>query len=351
MVRVGINGFGRIGRLLARKILQSPAEQGQSRTNDGLELVAVNTSGKMGVEDWGHLLKYDTTYGKINLPLATYNLRPEKEKEIGSIEVEGKKIAFLAEQEPSQIPWSDYGVEVVVEATGVFLKEEELKAHLQGSVKKVVLSAPAKSENIPMVILGVNEEKIKNSQIISCGSCTTNCAVPVASLIHKNFGITKAYLNTMHAYTDDQRLQDNSHKDLRRARAAGENIVPTSTGAAKAVTEIIPELLNKFDGISFRVPVVCGSLIDFTFLTKEPASKEAVNQVFKNACQKELKGILGVTEEPVVSSDIIGSSYSALVDLSLTQVIDGNLLKVFAWYDNEWGYVCRLAELVEKAVG
>lgn len=338
MIKVAINGFGRIGRLAARKILADFA--------NNIDLVAVNTSGRMEVEGWAHLLKYDTVYGKINLQLTTDN--SQRGKEIGKIRANEKEIVVLAEREPAKIPWGDYGAELVIESTGVFRKEEELKGHLKGSVKKVVLSAPPKSKNIPMIILGVNDKDIGSSPIVSCASCTTNCAAPVAKVILENFGIKEAMLTTVHAYTDDQRLQDNSHKDLRRARAAAQNMVPTSTGAAQAVCQIIPELKDKFKGMAVRVPVICGSLVDFTFITEKPVGKEEVNQVFRKVAETQLQGILAVTNEPLVSSDIVGTSFSALVDLSLTEVVGDNFLKMVAWYDNEWGYCCRLVELVEK---
>lgn len=338
MIKVAINGFGRIGRLAARKIFKD--------FENKLELVAVNTSGRMETEGWAHLLKYDTVYGKIKLEVKS--TKSEVRSEIGKIKVGDHEIVVLAEREPAKIPWGDYGAELVIEATGVFRKEEELKGHLRDSVKKVVLSAPPKSENIPMIILGVNEEAIGSSSIVSCASCTTNCAAPVAKVVLENFGIKEAMLTTVHAYTDDQRLQDNSHKDLRRARAAAQNMVPTSTGAAEAVCKIIPELKGKFKGMAVRVPVICGSLVDFTFITEKPVGKEEVNKVFRKAAETQLQGILAVSNEPLVSSDIVATSFSALVDLSLTEVVGDNLLKIVAWYDNEWGYVCRLVELVEK---
>lgn len=338
MIKVAINGFGRIGRLATRKILKD--------FGDKLDLVAINTSGRMGVEGWTHLLLHDTVYGRLSAKCKVQSTKSERE--IGRVNINDREMVVLAEREPSKIPWSDYGVETVIESTGVFCKEEELRRHLKGAVKKVVLSAPPKSGNIPMIILGVNEEAIGSSSIISCASCTTNCAAPVAKVVLENFGIKEAMLTTVHAYTDDQRLQDNSHQDLRRARAAALNMVPTSTGAAEAVGKIIPELEGKFKGMAVRVPVICGSLIDFTFLTEKAVSKESANQAFKKAAETELDGILGVTSEPLVSADIIGLPFSALVDLSLTAVGGANLLKVVAWYDNEWGYVCRLIELVAR---
>ncbi|MBU0569678.1 type I glyceraldehyde-3-phosphate dehydrogenase, partial [Patescibacteria group bacterium] len=255
-------------------------------------------------------------------------------------------IPVLAQQDPAKIPWGKYGVDVVIESTGRFVKEEDAKKHAIGGAKRVVISAPSKGGNVGTYVLGVKEYK-GEGEVLSNASCTTNCTAPVAAVMHAEFGIEKALMTTIHGYTDDQNLQDGSHKDLRRARAAAENIVPTTTGAAVATTETIPELKGLFDGRALRVPVATGSITDFTFLIKKKASVEEINNAFRAATENALyKGILAVTDKPFVSSDIIGRSESAIVDLGLTQVVDGNLVKVFAWYDNEWGYSNRLVEQV-----
>lgn len=343
MVKVGINGFGRIGRLAFRIALTKHAEE--------LEIAAVNTSGSMSALGWAHLVNYDTMYRRFEKDVRAEELQAPKDPAdnnplIGYLLVDDKKIAVLAQREPDKIPWRDYGVDIVIEATGKFTKEEDAKLHAKGGAKRVVISAPGKGENVGTYVLGVNEYK-GEGVVISNASCTTNCVAPVASVIHSNFGIEKAMMTTIHSYTDDQNLQDNSHKDLRRARAAAQNIVPTTTGAAIATTETIPELVGRFDGMALRVPVLTGSITDFTFLLKREVSIEEVNDAFRKAAQNALyKGILAVTEEPLVSSDIVGRTESAIVDLSLTQLVAGNMLKVLAWYDNEWGYANRLVEQV-----
>ena len=252
----------------------------------------------------------------------------------------------MAQKDPAKIPWEKYGVEVVIESTGVFTDEEGAKKHALGGAKRVVISAPVKGGNVGTYIIGVNEYK-GDAEVLSNSSCTTNCVAPVAAVMHAKFGIEKAMMTTIHSYTDDQNLQDNSHKDLRRARAAAENIIPTTTGAAISTTETIPELKGLFDGMALRVPTATGSITDFTLVLKSKVTVDEVNQAFKDATQNLLyKGILAVSDEPLVSSDIVGRDESAIVDLSLTQVVAGNLVKVFAWYDNEWGYASRLVEQV-----
>lgn len=343
MIRVGINGFGRIGRLAYRVATL--------KHFDEIEIVAVNTSGSMDTAGWAHLVNYDTMYRKFEHEVTSEEMKDPKEvtdddPQIGKIHARGRETAVLAQRDPEKIPWSKYGVDVVIESTGKFVTEEDAKKHAIGGAKRVVLSAPAKGENVGTYVLSVNEYRDK-ATVISNASCTTNCVAPVASVIHSNFGIEKAMMTTVHSYTDDQNLQDNSHKDLRRARAAAQNIVPTTTGAAIATTETIPELTGLFDGMSLRVPTITGSITDFTFLLKREVTIEEVNNAFKKAAENMLyKGILAVSEEPLVSSDIIGRSESAIVDLSLTQLVAGNMLKVFAWYDNEWGYTNRLVEQV-----
>lgn len=335
-IKVGINGFGRIGRLTARIILK--------KFKDKIELVCINTSGRIDTVGWVHLFKYDTAYGKYD-----GKVRAKGDQMM----VDGKVIPVLGEREPSKIPWEKYGVAVVIESTGVFREEKEAEKHLRGTVKKVVLSAPGKpssdgagKNNIPMYIIGVNEDKMGEEKIISCASCTTNCVAPVTKVIDQNFGIVKGFMSTIHAYTPDQRLLDGSHKDLRRARSAAANIVPTTTGAARATGEVYSPVKGIFDGLAIRVPVVTGSLVDFSFVVKKKTTIEQVNQAFEKASQGKLKGILGTTCEAIVSSDVIGLELSALVDLSLTRVVEGDLVKVFAWYDNEWGYAQRLVEEV-----
>ena len=343
MIKVGINGFGRIGRIAFRIGLLKHAKE--------LEFTAINTSGSMAVAGWTHLLNYDTMYRRFELKVGSEEVKkPEaaidEDPLIGYLKVGGKKVPVLAQKDPAKIPWGKYGVEVVIESTGKFTTEEDAKKHALGGAKRVVISAPAKGGNVGTYVISVNEYR-GEAEVISNASCTTNCIAPVAAVLHSKFGIEKAMMTTIHGYTDDQNLQDNSHKDLRRARAAAENIIPTTTGAAIATTETIPELKGLFDGRALRVPVATGSITDFTMLLKKNVTVDEVNRVFIEASKNALyKGVLGVTEEPLVSSDIIGTNESAIVDLSLTQVVAGNLVKVFAWYDNEWGYANRLLEQV-----
>ena len=346
MVKVGINGFGRMGRIAFRVWLLKHTSE--------MEVAAVNTSGSMNTAGWAHLVNYDTMYRKFEFEILAEEVKDAKavtddDPLIGYLKVKGKdlKIPVLAQKQPDKIPWGKYGVDVVIESTGRFTSEEDAKKHAVGGAKRVVISAPTKGGNVGTYVIGVNEYDGK-AEVINNASCTTNCVAPVAAVIHSAFGIEKAIMTTVHSYTDDQNLQDNSHKDLRRARAAAENIIPASTGAAIATTETIPELKGLFDGMALRVPTATGSISDFTFLLKKQVTVEEVNNSLKKAANENAlyKGILAVTEEPLVSSDIIGRSESAIVDLSLTQVVAGNLVKVFAWYDNEWGYANRLVEQV-----
>ena len=346
MVKVGINGFGRIGRIAFRIWLLK-------HTGD-MDITAVNTSGSMDTKGWAHLVNYDTMYRRFEYKVKSEEVKDAKEVTdedplIGYLLVgeKDKKIPVLAQRDPAKIPWGKYGVDVVIESTGRFTTEEDAKKHALGGAKRVVISAPTKGGNVGTYVLGVNEYDGK-AEVINNASCTTNCVAPIAAVIHSAFGIAKALMTTVHSYTDDQNLQDNSHKDLRRARAAAENIIPTTTGAAIATTETIPELKGLFDGMSLRVPTATGSISDFTFLLKKDVTVEQVNNSLKKASSENalFKGILAVSEEPLVSSDIIERSESAIVDLSLTQVVAGNLVKVFAWYDNEWGYANRLVEQV-----
>ena len=331
MVKVGINGFGRIGRIAFRI--------GVLKHADEVEFGAINTSGSMDVAGWAHLTNYDTTYRKFE-----YEVKSEKGFLV--IPQRNLRVPLLAQPDPAQIPWSKYGVEVVIESTGKFTTEEDAKKHAIGGAKRVVISAPTKGGNVGTYVIGVNE--VKNlPEVISNSSCTTNCVAPVMAVLHSAFGVEKAAMTTIHAYTDDQNLQDGSHKDLRRARAAAQNIVPTTTGAAISTTETIPELKGIFDGRALRVPVACGSITDFAVVLKKDVIVEEVNNAFIEACKNPLyKGILATSDQPLVSSDIIGRSESSIVDLGFTQVIGGNLVKVFSWYDNEWGYANRLVEQV-----
>lgn len=328
-IRVAINGFGRIGRNTLKAALDQKL---------ALDFIAVNDL--TDTKTLAHLLQYDTSYGRYDKTVEHDNT---------NIIVDGKKICVLAEKDPSKLPWKELKIDVVIESTGRFTNKEDMTLHLQAGAKRVILSAPAKGGGVPTYVLGVNAEDMKGEALINNASCTTNCLAPVANVMHDTFGIAKAVMSTVHGYTADQNLQDGPHKDLRRARAAAANIVPTTTGAAIATTEAIPELKGLFDGIALRVPVPVISLCDFTFLLKKKVTVEEVNAAFTKATTHPLyKGILAVTNEPLVSSDFIKNPYSAIVDLSLTKVIDGDLVKVIAWYDNEWGYSCRLAEMIER---
>lgn len=348
---IAINGFGRIGRLSFRIWLESYLDQ--------LDLVAINTSGSMKTSDWAHLAKYDTAYGTLKTPLQAEDAQdPKKATDqdplIGYITVKDKKIPILAQRDPKKLPWNKYKPDVVLECTGAFRTEDKAKQHIEAGAKFVVVSAPSKGGNLPTSVIGVNQDQVNlsshgSNSMINNASCTTNCVAPVAAIMHSKLEVKKAMLTTIHGYTESQNIQDGSHKDLRRARAAAQNIVPTSTGAANATTETIPELKGLFDGLALRVPVITGSITDFTFVTKKTTSVEEVNQIFVDASKHPLyKGVLAVTDEPLVSSDIIGRSESAIVDLSMTRVVDGDLIKILVWYDNEWGYANRLIEQATK---
>ncbi len=341
MIRVAINGYGRIGRVAHRVILEKYLQE--------VEIAAINAGSSTDIKGWMYLLKYDTSYGPIYSMDVSYQEKEETAQYqdlIGYLLVDNKKIPVFSQKDPTLLPWKDLNIDVVIESTGHFTTEEKLKTHLAAGAKAVVLSAPVKEGEIPTIVMSVNQDKYQGQNVISNASCTTNCIAPVARIMVDNFGVEKAMMTTIHGFTSDQRLQDGGHKDYRRARAAGQNIVPTSTGATIAAAEAVPELKGLFGGLSLRVPVAVGSLSDFTFILKRETTKEEVNMVFKKAAQNSIfNGILTVTEEPLVSSDIIGSSYSSIVDLSLTQVI-GNMVKVIAWYDNEYGYANRLVEEV-----
>lgn len=326
MVKIAINGFGRIGRN-AFKIAFERRD---------LEVVAVNDL--TDTKTLAHLLKYDSSYG-------TYDREVDFDDE--HIIVDGNKIRVLSEKDPKDLPWKKLKVDVVIESTGLFTDPEKAKAHIDAGTKRVVISAPAKGEGAKTIVLGVNEEIIEDSdKILSNASCTTNCIAPVMKILEDNFGIEKAMMTTVHSYTASQRIQDAPAKDLREARAAAENIVPTTTGASKAAALTIPSLKNKFNGLSVRVPTPVVSLSDITAVVKKNTTKEEINKVFEKAAKEPyFEGILGVTNEELVSCDFKGNSHSSIVDLSLTDVVDGNLIKVVAWYDNEWGYSNRLVEL------
>ncbi len=327
MVKVGINGFGRIGRQVFKAM--------RDLYGDLLEVVAVNDITSPDV--LAHLLKYDSNYGRFNGTV---------EVQGSSIFVDGKEIRVLAEKDPANLPWKDLGVQLVVESTGVFTDAQKAAAHLQAGAKKVIITAPAKNEDIT-IVLGVNEDKYdpEKHHIVSNASCTTNSVAPVAKVLHDNFGIEYGFLTTVHAYTNDQRILDLPHKDLRRARAAALSIIPTTTGAAKAVALVIPELKGKFDGIALRVPTPTVSISDFVVTLQKPVTRDEVNGAFKAAAEGRMKGILGYTEEPLVSVDFKGDTRSAIVDGSLTMVIGERTVKVLVWYDNEWGYSVRVADL------
>jgi glyceraldehyde 3-phosphate dehydrogenase len=324
---IGINGFGRIGRLTLKAILQRHSGDLEVRALNDLTDAATNA----------HLFKYDSNYG-------IYPGKVESEEE--SITVDGKAIKVLAEREPANIPWGDYGVDIVVESTGLFTQGSKARAHLHGGVKKVIISAPAKEEDIT-IVLGVNEKQYDSARhnIISNASCTTNCIAPVVDVLHGAFGITHGLMTTIHSYTNDQKILDVFHKDLRRARAAAMNMIPTTTGAAKMVTVVIPELEGKIHGIAMRVPTSTVSVVDFVADVSRDTTPEEINQSFRDAAEGRMKGILQYCDEPLVSMDFKGNSSSAIFDALSTMVVDGKLVKILAWYDNEWGYSCRLADL------
>lgn len=326
-IKVGINGFGRIGRNVVRTCLGS---------ND-INFVAVNDL--TDTKTLAHLLKYDSVLGNLDHDISADG---------DSIKIANDRFKVFSEKDPALIDWESVGAEVVIEATGRFTKAEDASKHLRGSVKKVIISAPAKNEDVT-IVLGVNEKMYDASKhnVISNASCTTNCLAPVAKVIHEKFGIKNALMNTIHSYTNDQQLLDLPHKDLRRARAAALSMIPTSTGAAKAVALVIPDLKGKFDGISVRVPTPNVSLVDVVMNVEKSTSTEEVNAVLKEAANGELKGILGFSEEPLVSIDYRGNSHSSIVDAENTKVIDGTCIKILAWYDNEWGYSCRVRDLIK----
>ncbi|MEN6521035.1 MAG: type I glyceraldehyde-3-phosphate dehydrogenase [Armatimonadota bacterium] len=339
-IKVGINGFGRIGRLTTRSILQK--YQGE------IEIVAINDL--FDTVTNAHLFKYDSNYGPWP---------GEVKAEEGAIVVDGKKIKVFSEKNPANIPWQDLGVEVVVESTGVFTDAKGdpekgkpgASAHLHGTVKKVIISAPAKNEDIT-IVMGVNEDLYdpKKHNVISNASCTTNCLAPVAKVLQDTFGIAQGFMTTVHSYTNDQRLADQAHKDLRRARAAAVNIIPTTTGAAKAISLVIPELKGKMHGISLRVPTPTVSLVDLVANLEKPATVEEINAAMQKAADGHMKGYLAVTNDPVVSTDFIGTHYSSVYDAQSTLILGDKMVKILAWYDNEWAYSERVGDLIDYMV-
>ena len=332
MARVAINGFGRIGRQSFKMIME--------KFRDKLEIVAINDL--TDNQTLAHLLKYDSTYGPFEGDISatedTITITYEDEEPI--------TVRALAERDPSKLPWRELNVDIVIESTGIFTDAAKARMHIDAGCKKVIISAPAKNEDIT-ICLGVNDEKYEpaNHHIISNASCTTNCLAPVAKVLNDTFGINRGLMTTIHSYTMDQNLQDSPHKDMRRARAAALNMVPTTTGAAKAVALVIPELKGKFDGFAVRVPTPTVSMVDFVVELGRNATVEEINDAFIKASEGAMEGILGVTDEQLVSSDFIGTQYSSVVDSSLTMIIGDNLAKVIAWYDNEWGYATRIADL------
>lgn len=335
--KVGINGFGRIGRQVFRTITE--------RHGDSLEVVAINDLGDAATN--AHLFKFDSTYGRYSGTV---------EKKDGALVIDGRNITSFSEREPSQIKWGDVGAEIIIESTGFFTDANKASGHLGDSVKKVIISAPAKNEDIT-VVLGVNDEQYDPAahNVVSNASCTTNCVAPMAKVLHDNFGIESALMSTIHAYTNDQKILDQNHSDLRRARAAANSIIPTSTGAAKAVTLVIPELTGKIDGMAYRVPVITGSVTDLTVKLTKDASLADVNEAYRQASMKgSLHHILGYSDEPLVSVDYIGNPNSCTIDSLATSAVGEGFVKVVGWYDNEWGYSSRTADLanfmVEKGI-
>lgn len=326
--KIAINGFGRIGRAVLKIILNNQLDE--------IEVVAINDL--TDAKTLAHLLKYDSAYGICNKEISLGE---------GSLIIGGKEIKLLSEKDPANLPWANLGVEIVLECTGLFTDKESAGKHLTAGAKRVIISAPAKSEDIPSFVLGINEEQYNNEPIIDMGSCTTNCLAPLVKVLDQEFGIVKGFMTTIHSYTNDQRILDFPHKDLRRARTAAENIIPTTTGAARAISKVIPSVKGKLDGIALRVPTPVVSMVDLICEIKRETTIEEVNKIFKQRANvNEFKGILWAEDAPLVSSDYIGNSFSSIIDLPLTMV-NGNMVKVMSWYDNEWGYSTRLAEMAQ----
>jgi glyceraldehyde 3-phosphate dehydrogenase len=328
-LKIGINGFGRIGRLVFKRMMQT----------GGFDLVAINDL--TDPKTLTHLLKYDSIHGKFPgelIPAET------------GFKLNGKNVLITSEKDPLKLDWAGKGVDIVIESTGVFSSKEKLQMHITAGAKKVILTAPPKDDLDAIIVLGVNDEVLKpEHKIISNASCTTNCLAPMAKVLDENFGIVKGFMNTIHSYTNDQVMLDQPHKDLRRARAGAVNIIPTTTGAAKAVGKVLPHLKGKLDGFSLRVPTPDGSITDFTAILSKDVTKEEINAAMKKAAESGLKGILEYTEDPIVSSDIVGNSHSCIFD-ALSTMAFGSLIKVIGWYDNEWGYSCRVVDLAKKLV-
>ncbi len=329
MAKVAINGLGRIGRAALKIVLDTPE----------LELTAVNDL--VSPDNLAYLLKYDTVYGRYD--------REVEHDEDGLI-IDGNRYSVFREKDPARLPWGDLGIDIVFECTGVFTKQEDLQKHIQAGAKYAVLSAPTKSEEVVSVVHGVNQPDAP-AQIISCASCTTNCITPVAEVMDRRIGVSKAIMTTIHAYTSSQGIVDGPHKKMRRGRAGAANFVPTSTGAALATTKALPQYEGKFDGVAVRAPVAVGSIADLVFVTERETSVQEVNKIFKDESGSDkYRGILGVTEEPLVSSDIIEDPRASIVDLSMTQVVDGDLVKIMSWYDNEWGYANQMVKEAARMV-
>ncbi|HOE27433.1 MAG: type I glyceraldehyde-3-phosphate dehydrogenase [Candidatus Aureabacteria bacterium] len=332
-VRVGINGFGRIGRQVFRIL--------QKEGMEGIEVAAVNDL--TDAPTLAHLLKYDSVHGRFNGSIAV--------KE-GAFSVNGRDVAVLSEKDPALLPWKKLGVEIVLEASGVFRKKEQLQKHIDAGARKVLLTVPAKGEIDATVVMGVNEGAIRPAhRFISNASCTTNCLAPMAKVLHESFGIEHGLMTTIHSYTNDQRILDLPHKDLRRARAAAMNMIPTTTGAATAVGKVIPELKGRLDGISIRVPTPDVSITDLTAAVKRPATAESVNDAMRAAANGPLRGVLDYCDEPLVTADFVGNPASCIFDSLCTMVVDGRLVKIVGWYDNEWGYSCRCVDLLKLLAG
>ena len=324
---VGINGFGRIGRLVFR----AAVAQG------GIDIRAINDL--TDAKTLAHLLKYDSTHGRFN---------GEVDVDGDSLVVNGKPIRIIAERDPAKLPWGEVGAEAVLESTGLFSEREQAEAHIKAGAKKVVISQPAKGEDLT-VVLGVNDDQLKPEHtILSNASCTTNCLAPMVKVLQENFGIVKGMMNTIHSYTNDQRILDLPHKDLRRARSAAVSMIPTTTGAAAAVGKVLPELAGKLDGLSIRVPTPDGSLTDFTAVLEKDATVEEINAAFQSAAEGSLQGVLEYSEDPLVLADIVGNAHSCIFDALSTNVVEGNMVKILGWYDNEWGYSNRCVDLLKR---
>ncbi len=329
-IRIGINGFGRIGRAVLRIAHERRSE---------FEVVGINDLAP--ADSLAHLLRYDTVMGRFGASVAC---------KAGELAIDGRTLRVTAEKDPANLPWKELKVDIAIESTGIFRKREEVARHLSAGASRVVLTVPAKDDIDAMVVLGVNDGILKQEhRILSNASCTTNCLAPVAKVLHDAFGIRRGLMTTVHAYTNDQRIADQIHKDLRRARAGAQNIIPTDTGAARAVGKVLPALKGKLDGMALRVPVLNGSVVDFVAVLDKEVTREAVNAAMQAAADGPLKGILGYCTDPIVSSDVIGDSRSSIFDSLATMVIDANMVKVISWYDNEWGYSCRVLDLAAKA--